>query len=275
MSWSRRRRVSRPIEALVALTLLTTSGVGLLHGQAQQGAPGSGMVLRLVAKIQSRGPHDAGAFTQGLVWREGDLFESTGLYGESSLRELDSFDGSVSRRHDLEDRLFGEGLAMVGDRLIQLTWREGQAIAYDLETFRELERFEYRGEGWGLCFDGHRLVMSDGTPTITFRDPKTFELLEQIRVTLDSRPVGLLNELECAEGWIYANVLGRDSILRIDPANGEVVAVIDASHLYPPQSRDSDAVLNGIAYDAERETFYLTGKLWPEIFEVVFVPPGS
>ena len=236
-------------------------------------ARGNSEVLRLVARVVDRLPHDPEAFTQGLLWSEGVLFESTGLYGSSSLRQLSTADGSVVRQRKLEDDLFAEGLARVDDRLVQLTWREEHAIVYDLANLEETARFSYEGEGWGLCFDGERLVMSDGSSRLTFRSPATFEMLETIEVTLSGRRVAYLNELECAEGWIYANVLGVDRIVRIDPATGDVAAVIEAGHLYPAEHRSSGAVLNGIAYAEDSETFYVTGKLWPELFQVVFVAP--
>lgn len=176
----------------------------------------------------------------------------------------------------LDARYFGEGLALVGDRLIQLTWQEGTAFVYDRATFERVGTFSYEGEGWGLCFDGEALYMSDGSATLTRRDPETFEVLETVEVTLRGEPVALLNELECAKGRVYANVFTTDVIVRIDPASGRVQGVVDASALLSAEERarlTRDAVLNGIAYNPEADTFYLTGKLWPKLFEVRFVAP--
>ena len=168
---------------------------------------------------------------------------------------------------------FRSSLAAIDERLVQLTWREGVAIVWDRESLSETGRFAYRGEGWGLCHDGRRLYQSDGSDRLTVRDPRTFAALRSFGVTLEGQPVGRLNELECAEGWIYANLLGSDMILRIEPTSGRVGAVIDASGLLTPQERQQTDVLNGIAYDPDTATFLLTGKLWPKMFEVRFRRP--
>jgi len=225
----------------------------------------------LAWEVVSRRPHDPGAFTQGLLFDEqGRLFESTGLRGESTLREVDARSGMVQRTVSLRDELFGEGLALVADRLIQLTWQSGEATARDKESFRALDTFEFDGEGWGLCYDGQRLVMSDGSDTLTFRDPVTFETVGSLDVTLDGQPVRNLNELECVEGAVWANVWFSDRILRIDPSNGRVDGVLDLDGIIDPNpaiARSSN-VLNGIAYDAEADTFLVTGKRWPEMIEI-------
>jgi len=216
-------------------------------------------------------PHDPGAFTQGLLWHEGHLYESTGQYGESTLRRVDTTSGQVLSSRSLPTELFGEGLARVEDRLVQLTWREGTALVWDLEELSELRRQEYAGEGWGLCFDGDHLVMSDGTSLLTFRDPETFQVVREVEVRLRDGAVGRLNELECVAGWIYANVYTTDWIVQIEPQSGRVHALIDASGLLAQEETRGVDVLNGIAYDAERQVFYLTGKLWPKLFAVRFV----
>lgn len=223
--------------------------------------------------VLERLPHDSGAFTQGLLLEDGLLYESTGLYGSSSLREVDPKTGEVVRIRHLDPSLFGEGLALVEDRLIQLTWRAGTALVYDLETFEPLDSFEYDGEGWGLCFDGESLWMSDGSSTLRARDPETFEVEESLAVTRDGEPVTRLNELECVGEYIYANVWQTNEIVRVVKESGRVDAVIDAGALLSPQVRavlSPDAVLNGIAYDPLEETFLITGKLWPAMFEVRF-----
>lgn len=232
-------------------------------------------VTLLVPEVIATMPHDREAFTQGLLFHEGRLLESTGLYGRSSLREADPATGRVLRRVALEDRFFGEGLALVGDRLIQLTWREETAIVYDLATFTELERWSYQGEGWGLCFDGAVLYRSDGSSTITLHDPATFAVKGTLPVTMHGRPVPFLNELECVGDKLYANVFLTDMIVVIDAGSGLVTAQIDARALTRASGRPPlrDAVLNGIAYDPAEGVFYLTGKLWPTMFKVRFVTP--
>ena len=230
--------------------------------------PGSVEFLRV--RVLAEYPHDLRAFTQGLLWHHGSLYESTGQYGQSSLKKVELHSGDVLREVRLSPRLFGEGLAKVGDRLIQLTWREEVALTYEVETFHELGRLNYSGEGWGLTYDGTSLVMSDGSDVLTFRDPRSFAVQRRLPVTLKGRPMSLLNELEFADGSVYANIWQKRDIVRIEPLTGHVTAVIDASIL-PYQSKEpSEDVLNGIAYIPGRRTFLLTGKLWPKIFEVRF-----
>lgn len=225
---------------------------------------------RLRVEVLSTRPHDAQAYTQGLLWHGGRLYESTGNYGSSSLREVDPETGEVRRSLPVPPQYFAEGLARVDDRLIQLTWREGVAFVYSLATFEERGQLPYSGEGWGLCHDGRRLVMSDGSDRLTFRDPATFESQGAVNVTLAGQPVFNLNELECVDGAVWANVWQTDEIVRIDPAGGQVTAVIDASGLLAPEERRSADVLNGIAWVPETKTFLITGKFWPKMFEVRF-----
>jgi len=226
---------------------------------------------RLRVKVLSVRPHDPTSYTQGLVWDHGTLYESAGLYGRSSLRQVDPRTGKVLRRVDLGPAFFAEGLALAGNRLLQLTWKEGVAFEYDARTFERTGEFRYEGEGWGLCDDGRRLVMSDGSDHLGFRDRQTFALLGGVDVRRDGRPATELNELECVDGAIYANVWRTDEILRIDPASGRTTAVIDAGGLLEPSEQAQADVLNGIAYDPSKKTFYITGKLWPKMFEVEFV----
>jgi len=220
-------------------------------------------------------PHDPGAYTQGLLLHEGRFFESTGTYGGSSLREVDVETGEILRLHALPEDLFGEGLARVGDRLIQITWREGVALVYDIETFEVVDTFSYQGNGWGLCHDGSSLWMTTGGSMLVERDPETFDVRRRVPVTLGDRPLYEVNELACVGDHIYGNVFQSDRIVRIDKATGEVVAEIDATPLNPESGRpvgDPEAVLNGIAWDPDTNTFYLTGKRWPTMFQVRFVP---
>jgi glutaminyl-peptide cyclotransferase len=198
------------------------------------------------------------------------LFESTGDYGHSSVREVDPQSGQVIRQVDLPDDDFGEGLALVGDELLQLTWRDGIAYVWNAGTFAPLGRFEYPGEGWGLCHDGSRLIMSDGSDHLTFRDDQTFEVIGTVDVTLAGEPRDQLNELECVDGLVWANVWGTDLIVRIDPASGVIDGVLDLTGIIDPDPRasDSGAVLNGVAHDPNAGTFLVTGKHWPELFEI-------
>jgi len=227
---------------------------------------------RLKVQVLSTRPHDPGAFTQGLVLDGDTLYESTGLNGKSSLREVDSQTGQVKRRLDIPYEYFAEGLALVDGRLIQLTWQAEKAFVYNRADFKEVGEFRYDGEGWGLCHDGTRLVMSDGSDRLTFRDPKTFAVQSILNVTLSGQPARELNELECVDGLIYANVWQTDNILRIDPKTGKVTGMIDASGLLTPEERQKADVLNGIAWNPRTKTFLITGKLWPKMFEVQFVP---
>lgn len=228
-------------------------------------------VERLQVEVLQRRPHDPSASTQGLVLHEGRLYEGTGEYGESTLREVDPGTGEVLRSIDLDDRYFGEGIAIVDDRIIQLTWQEETAFVYRLSDFRQLTTFEYDTEGWGLCDDGTRLVMSDGTDQLYFRDRETFALLGQVGVTNDGEPVDRLNELECVDGQVYANVWRTTEIVRIDATTGAVTAVVDASNLLTEAEAEGAGILNGIAHNPTIDTFLLTGKNWPALFEVQFV----
>jgi glutaminyl-peptide cyclotransferase len=218
--------------------------------------------------VITRYPHDAGAFTQGLIYRDGILFESTGLNGKSSLRKVRLETGEVLQRHDLEKRYFGEGLTEFGGELFQLTWDSGVGFIYDRDSLAFRRRFSYRGEGWGLTHDGTRLILSDGTATLRVLDPKTLQVIERIRVTDRGAPVDALNELEFVRGRIYANVWFTDRIAMIDPASGDVTGWIDLAGLGPYDPSVSNAVLNGIAYDSQADRLFVTGKLWPTLFEI-------
>lgn len=239
----------------------------------QAAAGASNVPEQLKVKVLSTRPHDPAAYTQGLLFSNGVLFESTGLNGRSTLREVDPKTGKVRRRVELPQQYFAEGLALADNRLIQLTWQNGVAFVYNPTTFQKTGELRYNGEGWGLCHDGKRLVMTDGSDLLLFRDPKTFAPQGQVSVTLAGEPVYQLNELECVNGAVYANVWQTDDILRIDPKTGRVTAVIDASGLLTPREREAAEVLNGIAYDPAKKTFLITGKLWPKMFEVELVKP--
>jgi glutaminyl-peptide cyclotransferase len=215
-------------------------------------------------------PHDPAAFTQGLVYFEGKIYESTGLVGSSSLRRVSLESGLVEVWRPIDSPFFAEGLARVGGNLVQLTWQNGLAFVWRLDTLQPVGEHSYDGEGWGLCDDGQRLVMSDGSESLTFRDRQTFATLGSVKVARDGQPVRNLNELECVQGAVYANIWMTDSIVRIDPSSGAVTGWIDASGLLTRDERARADVLNGIAYVPERDSFLITGKLWPRLFEVRF-----
>lgn len=218
-------------------------------------------------------PHQRDAFTQGLVFLDDALLESTGLNGQSSLRRVDLQTGKVLQRAEVPPEYFAEGLAVVEGKLFQLTWRNHKCFVYELHSFRLENEFAYDGEGWGLATDGHWLIMSDGTDQIRFVDPKTFKEKRRIAVKALGQPVYRLNELEYVKGEIFANVWGTEQVVRIDPATGEVVSVIDFTGLLPRQDRDANTdVLNGIAYDPSGDRLFVTGKCWPKLFEVRLKP---
>jgi len=215
-------------------------------------------------------PHDAEAYTQGLLFYDGALYESTGRHGESTVRRVDLESGEVLASHSLEDEYFGEGLAVVGAELYQLTWKAGLAFVYDAETLAPKRTLEYEGDGWGLCYDGESLFMSNGSDRLLRRDPVSFDVLEEIRVTEGGFSVWRLNELECVGDLIFANVYQTNRILKIDKATGQVRSELDGYRLSLASRRDPDpeAVLNGIAYDSQSGHFFVTGKLWPDLFEI-------
>jgi len=265
-------RIFRLSPILIAAALVASLAPGLAAAQSDN--PMTQPVAVLVPEVISVREHDPNAWIQGLILQDGVFYESTGRYGESTLRAVDPASGEVRQRIDVPEAFFAEGLALVDDRLIQLTWKESTALVYDRDTFEQIDSFEYEGEGWGLCYDGKLLYMSDGSPFIDLRDPETFELIFSGAVTLQGQPVANLNELECVGDYLYANVWQTNYIVQIDKFNGVVVGVIDASSLLTEEERaalEPGAVLNGIAYDAENDVFLITGKLWPKLFEVRFV----
>jgi glutaminyl-peptide cyclotransferase len=200
----------------------------------------------------------------------GSLYESTGLYGHSSLREVDPTTGEVVRQVNLDESLFAEGITVVGETLVMLTWREGLALVFDIESLDVVANHTYAGEGWGLCYDGTHLVMSNGTSELAFRDPDDFSVVSTLQVTDQLGEVSLLNELECVGDRVYANVWGSDSIIAIDKATGEVNLTIDASILAENESNEYNDVMNGIAYVPEQDAFLVTGKNWTSMHLVSF-----
>lgn len=244
-------------------------GAALLACSAAQAAiPVYGFV------VKNTYPHDPQAFTQGLFFKDGHLYETTGLQGRSTLRKVELNTGKVLQKKELASEFFGEGSAAVGNEIVSLTWTSHVGFVYDQKTFGLKRRFNYAGEGWGLASDAQRLYMSDGSNAIRVLDPKSLEEVRRIQVTAEGKPVNRLNELEVVDGQIYANVWGTDIIARIDPTTGNVVGWIDLTNLLPPAQRGTDsmdAVLNGIAYDAKHHRLFVTGKLWPKLFEIELV----
>ena len=217
-------------------------------------------------------PHDPSAFTQGLFIDDGALFETTGQYGQSRLFERNIETGAAERERALPLTVFGEGSTIVDDRIIVLTWRSGTGIVFDRETFEPVETFSYGGEGWGLAYDGARLIMSDGTSVLRFLDPETFEETGRLDVTLRGEPLENINELEWVNGEIFANVWHSNAVVRIDPESGSVTGVIDLRGLLSAEDTAGGAdVLNGLAYDPDTERLFVTGKYWPKLFEIEVV----
>ena len=217
-------------------------------------------------------PHDPQAFTQGLVFLDGVLFEGTGMNGRSTIRKVKLENGEVLQVQKIEPQHFGEGIAVVGNTIVQLTWQGGVGFVYDRQTFRRTRTFNYRGEGWGLVYDGTRLVMSDGTAYLRFLDPQTFKETGRMQVRDGATPVLNLNELEMVKGELFANIWQSDRIARISPKTGQVTGWIDLSGLLDPRDAAGVDVMNGIAYDAAGDRLFVTGKLWPKLFQIEIVP---
>ena len=225
--------------------------------------------LRLDWQVVNSYPHDPNAFTQGLVWFDDGFFEGTGLVGKSQLRRLAFPSGKVLQKRDLPADVFGEGVALFGDKLAQLTWQSRRGFVYDRDSFKPLREFTYATEGWGLTYDGQYLILSDGTSTLTYLDTQSLQAVRTLTVTFNGAPLRYLNELEWIDGAIWANVWQSDRIVRIDPASGQVTAYLDLAGILPARLRTGkEDVLNGIAYDAQRKRFFVTGKLWPRLFEI-------
>jgi glutaminyl-peptide cyclotransferase len=266
MVWLRTTARAATAPALVALLFVPACANG-----RQASAPGGAAAVEVIGRF----PHDRGAYTQGLVIHNGVLYEGTGLVGESGLREVDLETGEVLRRVDLTDDRFGEGIAVVGNRIYQLTWQDEIGFIYDRQSFALLDSFSYSGEGWGLTYDGQALIMSDGSATLRYMDPADFSEIRTLQVTDRGAPLTNLNELEYIEGEIWANVYQSDYIVRIDPSTGEVSAWIDLRGLLPQAERGGGVdVLNGIAWDSAGRRVFVTGKRWPWLYHIEVRPPG-
>ncbi|MBB4636257.1 glutaminyl-peptide cyclotransferase [Longimicrobium terrae] len=252
---------------ILMTTAASCGGDGTADRSGTQ-TPPPGPPAPVVAVDQVRSyPHDTASFTQGLVWQGGNLYESTGRYGTSTVRQVELETGAVIRSTPLAPQYFAEGLALVGDSLFQLTWREGVMFVYDRATLRPGRQISYQGEGWGLTTDGRSLIISDGSSYLTFLDARTLNPQRTVQVVDAGQGVNDLNELEWVKGEVWANVWHTNRIARIDPQTGQVKGWLDLAALVPPVS-DPEGVLNGIAYDSQTNRLLVTGKLWPKIFEI-------
>ena len=269
------RRIAHPASSIVAATLLAAGSLDARDARvdAQRRAAASVAPVDGYRVVGSH-PHDPQAFTQGLLYSDGVLYESTGLNGRSTIRKVRLETGEVLQVQRLEPQYFGEGIALWSGSLVQLTWQSEIGFVYDLATFRRTRTFSYTGEGWGLTQDGRHLIMSDGSAQLRFLDPKTFREVRRLTVRDAGQPVPHLNELEYVRGEIFANVWQSDRIARIAPATGQVKGWIDLHGLLSPREAAGVDVLNGIAYDAAGDRLFVTGKLWPRLFHIQVVPRG-
>ena len=234
--------------------------------------PGNSDAIIYTYNIVNTYPHDRTAFTQGLVFEDDVLYEGTGQYGHSTLRRVELETGDILQIRELSDEFFGEGITIYEDEVIQITWKSNVGFVYGKNSFELLQQFNYPTEGWGITHDGTRLIMSDGTSTLRFLDPQTFEEIGQLDVFDHDTPIDRLNELEYIQGEIYANVWQEDWIVRIAPETGRVVGWIDMRGLLSAEDQSEPVdVLNGIAYDAEADRLFVTGKWWPKLFEIELV----
>jgi len=248
--------------------------IAALFGIGFTGQSGIGAVPTFTYRIVRVYPHDPNAFTQGLQYVDGVLYEGTGLNGRSSIRKVALETGKVLQQRALPAEHFGEGITVFKNDLFELTWQTHVAFVYDRETFEPRKRFSYPGEGWGLTSDGANLIMSDGTSQLRVIDPSTFTEKRRINVTAAGQPLRELNELEYVKGEIFANIWQTDFIARVAPESGRVTGYIDLRGLLTPSERANTDVLNGIAYDAAHDRLFVTGKLWPKLFEIQVVPKG-
>jgi glutaminyl-peptide cyclotransferase len=263
---------------LLAMAVVAAVAAGLLFAAGRQSptaSTGTEQTARYGYRVVQVFPHDPKAFTQGLLFRDGFLYESTGLVGQSELRKVKLETGEVIEHRAVDAQHFAEGLADFGDRLFQLTWRSQIGFVYGLRDFKPQRTFTYSGEGWGLASDSKRLIMSDGTATLRFIDPESLRETGRLAVTEQGRPISNLNELEVVKGQILANVWQSDHIVIIEPSDGRVAGRIDLTGLLPFEDRPGVDVLNGIAWDSARDRLFVTGKWWPKLFEIKLEKKGS
>lgn len=224
-------------------------------------------------RIVNTYPHNTNSFTQGLIFDKGVLYESTGLNGRSAVKIVDLKTGKTLKSHELPDNYFGEGIAIIENKIIQLTWRSKTGFVYDKKTLKLIKKFSYQTQGWGITYDGKYLIISDGSAVLYFMDPNTFKVVGTLEVYGDNGKVSKLNELEYINGEIYANIWGTEKIAKINPKNGRVTAWIDLSGLLNKEDKKNRVdVLNGIAFNSDKGSLFVTGKLWPKMFEIELVP---
>ena len=261
-----KKRQASCILIITAVLLSTITMLVLLRNR-----PAFPTTQRYTYNVVNAYPHDSNAFTQGLVFENGVLYESTGLYGQSTLRRVELETGRILQSYTLPNQFFGEGITIFGDKIIQLTWQSNKGFVYDKFSFDLLQEFSYSTEGWGITHDGSQLIMSDGTATLYFLDPETFEIVEQVDV-YDTGPVTKLNELEYIKGEVYANIWKEEKIAIINPQTGQVRAWIDLGGIQDLENQNTGNVLNGIAYNAKEDRLFVTGKKWPKLFEIKLNP---
>ena len=263
--------MNRSLKVFIPVLVIVISGIILVLFFSS--APRSRTTKLYGYEIVNTFAHDPNAFTQGLVWENGHLYEGTGRYGHSTLRKVELETGKVLQSVKLPVKFFGEGITIFKDKIIQLTYLSKVGFVYDKETFKLLREFHYPTEGWGLTHDGKKLIMSDGTPTLYFLDPETFERISSINVYYNNNLLWRLNELEFIDGQIFCNIWPTDRIAVIEPKTGKVTALIDLKGLLDRQDRSRPVdVLNGIAYDPANRRLFVTGKLWPKLFEIKLIP---
>lgn len=256
--------------------LVLTGALFINHSSNPEYSANSNVIPVYTYKIVNTYPHDRSAFTEGLVFKDGVLYEGTGLHGYSTLRRVKLETGEILQIRELPPQFFGEGVTIYGNKIIQLTWQSHTGFVYDKYSFKLLKEFNYPNEGWGITHNGKHLIMSDGTETLHFLDPETFEEVSQIEVSANDIPITRINELEYIQGEIYANIWHTERIARIDPLTGQVIGWIDLKGILSPKD-DSKAVdvLNGIAYDAKNDRLFVTGKFWPKLFEIELIGQGT
>ncbi|MQY79357.1 MAG: glutaminyl-peptide cyclotransferase [Bacteroidetes bacterium] len=262
---------------IFVIGLLVLTGVFFIyHYSNLEPSTNSNVIPVYTYKVVNTYPHDRSAFTEGLVFEDGVLYEGTGLHGHSTLRRVKLETGEILQICELPPQYFGEGVTIYGNKIIQLTWQSHIGFVYNKYSFKLLKKFNYPNEGWGITHDGKHLIMSDGTSTLHFLDPETFEEINQIEVSANNTPVTGINELEYIQGEIYANIWQTERIARIDPLTGQVVGWIDLKGILSPEDHSETVdVLNGIAYDAKNDRLFVTGKFWPKLFEIELIGQGT
>jgi glutamine cyclotransferase len=257
------------LRILLPILALIVCAIGVAVWASGRTAIPAGFDYRIVKSY----PHDRAAYCQGLVYEDGVLYEGTGRYGESTLRQVDLATGQVQRQVALDRSIFGEGITVWNDSIVQLSWKENVAFVYDKRTFAQTGKFSYTGEGWGITHDNRHWIVSDGSPTLRFFDPQTYQVVRRVTVRDGERRVRYLNELEYVQGEIWANIWYQDYLVRISPKTGNVLGYLDLSRLWPISERpDREAVLNGIAFDPTTGHLFVTGKNWPQLFELELIP---